>query len=117
MVVDEYGSIEGVLSVTDLMKALIGEVSVTEEDNFEIIKRNDNSWLADGQYPYYEFVNYFDVPDAEKPEGFTTLAGLILKNVTHYPVAGEKIRWKNFELEIVDMDERKIDKILITKLA
>ncbi len=117
LVVDEYGSVEGVLSVTDVVDELIGEISpasVPEELN--IMQRDENSWLADGQCPYYEFVNFLDLNDAEEPEGFTTLSGLILKNLNHYPVTGEKIQWMNFELEIVDMDGTRIDKILIQKL-
>ena len=116
IVLDEYGSIEGVLSVTDVVDELIGEVSIPHHDDFNIIKRNDNSWLADGQYPFYEFVNFFGLDDVEEPDGFTTIAGLILQNVNHYPVTGERIIWKDFELEIVDMDDRRIDKVLITKL-
>lgn len=116
IVLDEYGSIEGVLSVTDVVDELIGEVSIPHHDDFNIIKRNDNSWLADGQYPFYEFVNFFGLDDVEEPDGFTTIAGLILQNVNHYPVTGERITWKDFELEIVDMDDRRIDKVLITKL-
>ncbi|WP_256012267.1 hemolysin family protein [Desertivirga xinjiangensis] len=116
IVLDEYGSIEGVLSITDVVDELIGDVSIQDPDDFNIIKRDDNSWLADGQYPFYEFVNFFGLDDVEEPEGFTTIAGLILKNVNHYPVTGERIRWKDFELEIVDMDDRRIDKVLITRL-
>jgi putative hemolysin len=117
MVVDEYGSVEGVLSVTDVVDQLIGEISpatLTEEQN--IIQRGENSWLAEGQCPYYEFVDYLDIADAEEPEGFTTLSGLILKNLNHYPVTGEKIRWMDFELEVIDMDGTRIDKILISRL-
>lgn len=116
MVVDEYGSIEGALSITDVVDELIGDLSLhIVNDDFSIIQRDDSSWLADGQYPYYEFVKYFELSDAEEPDGFTTIGGLILKNLHHYPVTGERIRWKNFELEVVDMDEKRIDKVLITK--
>jgi putative hemolysin len=118
MVVDEYGSVEGVLSIADVVDELIGDISssATNEDA-DIIKRNDDSWLVSGQCQYYEFINYFKLSDAEEPDGFTTMGGLILKHVNHYPVTGEKIRWKNFELEIVDMDKTRIDKILVSKLV
>ncbi len=117
LVVDEYGSIEGVLSVTDVVDELIGDISINPAfEEADIIQRDESSWLADGQYAYYEFVNYFEIEDAGEPDGFTTLGGLILKHLSHYPVTGEKIRWRNFELEIVDMDSTRIDKILITKM-
>ncbi|WP_026897623.1 hemolysin family protein [Daejeonella oryzae] len=115
-VVDEFGSVQGILSVTDVVDALIGEVSLSVNEELSIVKRNENSWLADGQYPYHEFVEYFGLNEAEEADGFTTLGGLILKNVHHYPKTGEKIRWRNFELEIMDMDEMRIDKVLITKI-
>lgn len=117
MVVDEYGSIEGALSITDVVDELIGDLSLhIVNDDFSIVQRDDSSWLADGQYPYYEFVKYFKLRDAEEPDGFTTIGGLILKHLHHYPVTGERIRWKDFEMEVVDMDEKRIDKVLITKI-
>lgn len=103
--------------MTDVIDELIGEFSLNSvSDNLHITQRDDSSWLADGQYPYYEFVNYFKLSDAEESEGFTTISGLILKYLHHYPVAGERIKWRNFELEVVDMDGTRIDKVLITKL-
>ncbi len=117
VVVDEYGSIEGVLSVTDVVDALIGEVSMGTTEDFSIIQRDENSWLVDGQLPYYELVDYLQLEDVEEPEGFTTLAGLFLSKVNHYPITGERIQWMDFELEIVDMDERRIDKVLISRIT
>ena len=114
-VVDEYGATQGILSVTDVVDALIGEVSDYTDEQLSIVQRDENSWLADGQYPYHEFVEYLNISDAEEPDNFTTLGGLILKYVSHYPKTGEKIYWKDFELEVVDMDGTRIDKVLITK--
>ncbi|EOR93383.1 Hemolysin containing CBS domains [Arcticibacter svalbardensis MN12-7] len=117
IVVDEYGSIQGALSITDVVEELLGDMSTdVKVDDLEIIQRNDTSWLADGQYPYYEFINYFGIRDEKDPEGFTTLGGLILENLHHYPVTGETIRWNKFDLEVVDMDGTRIDKIMITKV-
>ncbi len=117
MVVDEYGSIEGALSITDVFDELIGNLSLNLiSADFTIVQRDETSWLADGQYQYYEFVNYFQLSDAEEPDGFTTLGGLILKHLNHYPVTGKRIIWRNFELEVIDMDGTRIDKVLITKL-
>lgn len=115
-VVDEYGSVQGILSVTDVVDALIGEVSDNNTgEALDIVQRDENSWLADGQYPYHEFVEYLNISDAEEADGFTTLGGLILKHVSHYPKTGEKIQWKDFDLAVVDMDGTGIDKVLITK--
>ncbi len=116
VVVDEYGSIEGVLSVNDVLDALVGDIVSRLGDDPEIIRRDDDSWLADGQLPFYKFINYLGLEDVEDAEGFTTLAGLILKNSNHYPTTGEKITWKELEFEIMDMDDRRIDKVLIKKI-
>lgn len=115
-VVDEYGSFQGILLVNDVVDALIGDISMKVGAEPEIVQRGDNSWLADGQCPYYAFVQYFHIPDTDQVEGFTTIGGLILHVLQRLPETGEKIRWKGFEFEIVDMDEQRIDKVLLTRV-
>ncbi len=114
-VVDEYGSFQGILLVNDVVDALIGDISSRVDTETGIIQRGNDSWLADGQYPYYEFVQYFQIPDTDQVEGFTTIGGLLLHVLQRLPATGEKIRWKAFEFEIMDMDGQRIDKVLITK--
>ena len=115
-VLDEYGTVIGMVSMDDILDALIGDVTEYNQQEFQIIQRDDNSWLADGGYPYFEFLNYFHLQKRELEEGeYNTLAGLIL-NVTGYiPKTGEVIKWNEFEFEVVDLDGPKIDKILIRK--
>lgn len=115
-VVDEYGSFQGILLVNDVVDALIGDISTKVGIEPAIIQRGENSWLLDGQFPYYEFVQYFTLPDTDQNEGFTTIGGLILHLLQRFPETGEKVRWRNFEFEIVDMDDQRIDKILLTKV-
>lgn len=115
IVVDEYGSMQGVLSIRDLVSALIGDNFLNETQGY-IIKRDENSWFADGQCPYFEFQRYFKVNELKEAEGFTTIAGLILNELNNFPVIGQKVVWEGFEFEIVDMDETRIDKIIITRL-
>ncbi|MEJ6979407.1 hemolysin family protein [Pedobacter sp. P351] len=116
IVVDEYGSVEGVLSITDFVDALMGSAFQQLHEELNIVKRDEHSWLAEGQCPYYEFVNYFQLADLEVPDGFTTLAGLILSRLNNFPVIGERVHWKGFQFEIVDMDEMRIDKVIISKI-
>ncbi len=113
-VLNEYGSVEGMASMDDILDALIGDVTEYNQKEYQIIQRDKNSWLADGSYPFFEFLNYFNIqePDAIGQD-FNTLAGFILDRLHHIPVAGEKMKWKDFEFEIVDLDGQKIDKILI----
>ncbi len=116
VVVDEYGALEGMITLYDVLDALVGEQAVPgQPEQHHIIRRDKNSWLADGQYPYFELLGYLEIEDQEE-EHFVTLAGLVLSLLNHIPVAGEKVRWRDFELEIVDMDDRKIDKVLITRI-
>lgn len=116
VVLDEYGSIEGVITINDILDALVGDFNTDGDENeLKITQRNDHSWLIDGQFPFHEFLAYFNIEeDDEEEAGFTTVGGLILHELNHIPVEGEKIIWQNFELEVLDMDERRIDKILIT---
>jgi putative hemolysin len=102
--------------VNDVVDALIGDISSKLGTEPAIIKRGDDSWLVDGQCPFYEFVQYFHIPDTDQVEGFTTIGGLILHVLQRFPATGEKIRWKAFEFEIVDMDDQRIDKVLVTMI-
>ncbi len=116
IIVDEYGAIQGMITMDDVLDALIGDASEYNQLDYQIIPRDDNSWLADGQFPFFEFLNYFSLPENDNlADSFNTLGGLILARLHHIPVAGEKIKWKDFELEVMDMDGRRIDKILITR--
>lgn len=116
IVVDEYGSIQGMIAMDDVVDALVGDTTEYNQDEYQIVKRDDHSWLADGQYPYFEFLNYFELPDEAEEEGnFNTLAGFLLEHLHHIPLAGEKLTWNDFTFEIVDMDDRRIDKVLITR--
>lgn len=116
VIVDEYGDVEGMISMDDVVDALLGDTTEYNQDEYQITQRDDNSWLADGQVPYYEFADYFDLGDRDEEEGdYNTLAGFLLHQLHHIPQAGEVVEWKEFRFEIMDMDGRRIDKVLITK--
>jgi putative hemolysin len=119
IVVDEYGSVQGIVSMDDVLDALIGDVSENRNDEYQIVAREDGeSWLADAQYPFFEFLNYFDLQDLDDDDAagdFNTLAGLVLNSIGRIPNIGEVIEWRNFEIEVVDMDGLRIDKVMIRK--
>ncbi|WP_134091709.1 hemolysin family protein [Olivibacter sp. XZL3] len=115
IVLDEYGDLQGLITLSDLLDELISDHGDTEAD-YQIIQRTENTWLADGQLPIFEFIQYFDLSDAPEASNFTTLSGLLLRLSDHIPNLAEKIRWRDFELEVVDMDGMRIDKILITRV-
>ena len=85
-------------------------------DEQEITERSDGTWLVDGQYSFYDFLAYFDMEDLYAEHDYNTLSGLILEILERLPKTGEKLRWMNFEFEIVDMDGARIDKVLVRKL-
>ncbi len=119
IIVDEYGGIMGVVTMHDIMDALVGDISEEDEYETEIVKRDDGSYLIDAQLPFDDFVHYFDVTvlDAERKElvGFNTLGGFALHILEDIPETGEIFHWKHFDFEIIDMDKSRIDKILVTK--
>ncbi len=115
LVVDEYGSLQGVVSMDDVVDALLGDVSEYNQQEYKITLREDGTWLADGQYPYFELLHFFDITDIDSEREYNTIAGLILHKVENIPTVGEKIDWGHFTLEILDMDGSRIDKVLITK--
>jgi putative hemolysin len=118
IVVDEYGSMQGIMSMDDILDALVGDVSENQLLEYTILQRDEDSWLVDGQYPYFELLNYFNIHDREdhdEDRGYNTVAGLLLHVASHMPSLGEKFKWNQYELEVVDMDGMRIDKILITR--
>ncbi|WP_205508879.1 hemolysin family protein [Longitalea arenae] len=115
-VLDEYGTVNGMVSMDDILDALIGDVTEYNQHEYQIVQRDENSWLADGGYPFFEFLNYFKMQHLELEEGeYNTIAGLILHTTGYIPKTGELITWNDFEFEIMDLDGPKIDKILIRR--
>lgn len=117
MVVDEYGSTVGIVTMDDVVDALVGDATEIDQDEYQITQRNENSWLVDGQYPIIEFVRYFDLNIEEDYNSkFTTVAGFIIYTNNTLPNVGEKFNFDNYEFEIVDKDGQRIDKIMVTKI-
>ncbi|MBL0340116.1 MAG: HlyC/CorC family transporter [Bacteroidetes bacterium] len=118
LVVDEYGSVQGVLTMNDLMEVLVGDLTQQLHDSHEIVPRNDGSFLIDTSLPLPEFNRYFDV-EIENDlllANLNTVGGLVYHLSNNIPTAGYKFQWKNFAFEIVDMDGRRIDKVIVKKL-
>jgi len=116
IIIDEYGSIQGMVTMNDLMEALVGNILEPDEHEEQIIQREDGSWLVDGQYSFYDFLAYFDMEDLYQEHDYNTLSGLILDILERIPNTAEKLRWKDFEMEIVDMDAARIDKVLVRRI-
>lgn len=115
IVIDEYGSTQGIITMDDVMDALIGDASEMEQDEFKIIQRNEWSWLVDGQYSLLEFLKEFDIdlPDDIR-ERYNTVAGMLIYLMGKIPEVGESIALSDYSFEVVDKDGQRIDKILLT---
>lgn len=114
-IVDEYGSLLGMITVKDILNAIVGEMPEEEDDEYEIIERNDGTYLIDGQIQFYDFLTKFDktVWINEGENEFDTLAGFILHELKRIPSTGDTFEWRGFQFEIVDMDGHRIDKVLV----
>jgi len=117
IVVDEFGAVQGMVTMSDLIDALVGEMEVsTVMEDHEIIKREDGSFLIDALLPFDEFIDFFEIGeliDDEDRTGFHTLGGFILHLNEQIPRTGEIFIWKDFSFEVIDMDGNRIDKILV----
>ena len=114
-IIDEYGSLQGMITVKDILKAIVGEMPEEEDDEYEITERRDGTFLIDGQIQFYDFLTKFNktVWINEGENEFDTLAGFILHTLKRIPSVGDNFEWRGFDLEIVDMDGQRIDKIMV----
>jgi putative hemolysin len=114
-IVDEYGSLNGMITLNDILEAIVGDIPDTGDEDYEIIDRGDGSYLIDAQIPFYDFLSRFNRTEwlTEEEHEFDTVAGCILHELEHIPKSGEKLKWKGFKFEIMDMDGHRIDKVLV----
>ena len=114
-VVDEYGTLLGLVTLNDLLEAIVGDLPQQDASDYEIVKREDGTYLVDGQIPFYDFLTRFDKADwmNEGEQEFDTLAGFILHTLQRIPTVGDRFDWKGFSFETIDMDGHRIDKVLV----
>ena len=121
LVVDEFGSVEGLITLNDLLEGIVGDIpGIDEEDEPKATQRLDGSWLIDGRYPIDKFKELFEfkdkIPDEEE-DNYTTLAGFILSLSGTIPDEEDKYECGRFIFEIIDIDGHQIDKVLVTDLG
>lgn len=115
LVIDEYGSTQGILTMSDILEALVGDISEFYGEEFLFQQRDEKSWLVDGQFPLPDFLTRFGMEDYIKDYEVNTLGGLIMHELGRIPKQSEKIDWGTFEFEVLDMDGPTIDKILVVR--
>ncbi|RYY52097.1 MAG: HlyC/CorC family transporter, partial [Chitinophagaceae bacterium] len=120
MVVDEFGSVKGIITINDIVDALVGNISENDEFEYAIDVREDGSMLVDAQIPFFEFVERVNMEvDTAKDNltGYVTLGGFILEKLGKIPRKGDRVKWRNMRIEVAEMDQLRINKVLVTPVT
>jgi putative hemolysin len=119
LVVDEYGGVEGLVTLNDILEDLVGDVaSVDMPSERQVYQRPDGSWLIDGKLQIddlKEVLKITKLPD-EESGSYQTLGGLVMLQVGRVPVTGDLFETDGYKFEVVDMDGKRVDKVLVSKL-
>ena len=115
IVADEYGSVEGLVSATDILQAIAGDMPERgQESDSPSVQREDGSWLIDGMIPIDEVEHLIGLKDMVGEGDFHTLAGFVVDKLGRLPNTGDHFTWDDTKFEVVDMDGRRVDKVLVT---
>ena len=117
-VVDEYGAVQGVITVRDVLEAITGEFSTPSPDDSWAVRRIDGDWLMDGMIPLPEFKDRLEIralPDEERGR-YNTLAGMLMLLLGRLPQVADVVEWDGWRFEVVDLDGKRVDKVLVSAL-
>jgi len=116
IVLDEYGSVQGIVALTDLLEGLVGDIPHIEElTEPQIMRRDDGSWLVDGTLPVDDFKEAIHLERLPGEENglYQTVGGFVMMHLEKIPSTGDHFEWGGYRFEVVDMDEHRVDKLLI----
>jgi putative hemolysin len=116
LVVDEYGVIQGLVTLNDIMSEIVGDVaSNDDEENPQAVQREDGSWLLDGMLPVDEFLELFEMEELQFEErgSYQTLGGFVITHLGRIPAAADHFQWQGMRFEVMDMDGNRVDKVLV----
>lgn len=119
LIIDEYGSTLGVLSLTDILEEIVGDIPTTDEiGEQEITKRENGSYLIDGLVSIDKFKEYFHIKKlpGEKDGDFQTIGGFVMDKLDKIPTAGDSFEWDTLRFEVMDMDVNRVDKVLVSRI-
>jgi putative hemolysin len=111
LVVDEFGAVQGLITLNDILSEIVEGIGTDEP---VATQRQDGSWLLDGMLPVDDFKEIFNVREMPEEEGYETLGGFVMYSLGRIPQASEKFEWNGLTFEVMDMDARRVDKVLVT---
>jgi putative hemolysin len=117
LVVDEFGSVLGMVTLRDIMEEIVGDLpNIHEPQEPDIVKRQDGSWLVDGSVSVDEFKDVFRVKKLPEEDNgyYQTIGGFVMMYLERIPSPGDSFEWNGFRFEVVDMDDRRVDKLVVT---
>jgi putative hemolysin len=119
LVIDEYGGIQGIVTPSDILEAIVGDLPEAGEQLEPLaVQREDGSWLLDGMLPVDEFKDLFDIAElpGEDQGIYQTLAGFVIMQLGRIPAVADYFEWEGLRIEVVDMDGNRVDKVLVTPI-
>jgi len=119
LIVDEYGTIDGMVTLTDVLEAIVGDISALDDEGEPAAtRREDGSWLLDGMMSVDELQMLFDLDGLpEEAADYDTLGGLFMAQMGRIPTVGDKFEWNDLRFEVMDMDGHRVDKVLVMPVA
>ena len=113
LVIDEFGGVTGLLTINDVLEVIVGDI---EDDAPQVTQRQDGSWLLDGMLDINEFKELFDLGPLPNEDDYETLAGFIMTSIGNIPQTADQFEWQGLRFEVIDMDVRRVDKVLVTTM-
>jgi len=113
LVIDEFGALQGLLTINDILEEIVGAMEIEEP---QATQRQDGSWLLDGMLEVDEFKEIFDLPVLPHEDEYETLSGFVMVSLGRLPQPTDRFEWHGLKFEVMDMDGRRVDKVLVTTL-
>ena len=120
LVINEYGGVGRLVTFTDIMRAILGDLPDNKGQREEpVVQREDGTWLVDGMYPVDEFQDYFEIKEMpyEDEANYQTVGGMVMAFLGQVPRVSDRVRVLDYDVEVMDMDGRRVDKVLVTRRA
>lgn len=118
LIVDEYGEVEGLVTITDVLTAIVGELPSSDEQ--DMVQREDGSWLVDGSVSVERLKYELDIDEdlpGEEENAYNTLGGFVMHMLGRIPAMAEHFEWEGWRFEVMDMDRNRVDRVLVARIT